>query len=136
VSASFTFTELTELAADLGDVPAKALRNVRKSVEVGARGIKDDWRAVATADSGRHARLYPRAITYDMDGLTVFGVDVVRAEIGPEIGRRQGRLGFLEEGVPGQNTAGQHGMRLAVKANEDDFMRGLLTAISDPLEQP
>jgi hypothetical protein len=135
MSASFVFTELTELAADLADVPAKALRNVSKAVEVTARGIKDDWRAVAKAESGRHAKRYPSAITYDKDRLTVFGVDIVRAEIGPEIGRPQGRLGFLEEGVAEQNTAGQHGMRLAVKANEDDFMRGLLMAIADPLEK-
>lgn len=124
----FDFTEMDALIADLGEVPAKARRNVRQAVEVTSRRIKDDWRGAAKAPSGRHARGYPNAIDYDIE---VVG-DGVLAEIGPNLGRNQGQLGFLEEGV--DQTPGQNLVPLVVRANQDDFIRGLLKAATDPLE--
>lgn len=132
MSIEFDFTELDRLEASYVDVPARTKRNVRQAVQVTARGIKDDWKAVARPASGGHARAYPNAITYDMKADTVFGVDVIRAEIGPELGRAQGRLGFLEEGVASQNTGAQNASKLAVRANQDDFVRGVLMAAATP----
>lgn len=129
-SAAFDFTEVDALAVDLGEVPRAAHRNVRKAAEVTARNMKDDWRNLAQGASGRHAKAFPNAITYDVESVG----DGVLAEIGPELGRNQGSLGFLEEGVAQQNTAGQNAMPLVVKANENDFIRGMLLAIADPLE--
>lgn len=128
MSASFDFTELDAFIADLGSVPAQAHRNVRAAVQVTAHGIQQDWRGAAKGPSGRHARAYPNAIDYDIEEVG----DGVIAEIGPNHGKRQGKLGFLEEGV--EQTPGQQAMRLAVRANQDDFIRGLLKAVTDPLE--
>lgn len=130
MSASFDFTEVDALAADLGDVPAKAIRNVRKAVEVTSRNVKDDWRNLSKGMSGRHAKAYPNAITYELTELA----DGIVSDIGPELDRNQGALGFLEEGVAGQNTGGQNAIPLVVRANQNDFIRGMLLAIVEPLE--
>lgn len=131
MSIEFDFTEVDALAADLGEVPARAKVNVRKAVEVTSRGIKDDWRNVSKGLSGRHAKGFPSTINYDIEVVS----DGVIGEIGPDLGRKQGSLGFLEEGVGSQNTSGQNAMPLAVKANENDFLQGLLMAITEPLEK-
>lgn len=132
MAISFDFRELDELTASFEDVPASTRRNVRAAVEVTARGIRDDWRAVSRGMSGRHARAYPFAVTYDLDGWSMFGSDFIRAEIGPDLARNQGTLGFLEEGVGSQNTAAQGASKLAVEANRDDFIRGILMAAKVP----
>lgn len=124
MATSFDFTEVTQLAADLADVPRKTMDNLVKAIRVSAQNIKDDARNVAKGASGRHARAYPYAITYDIE----VSATEVRAEIGPELGRNQGPLGFLEEGVGSQNTAAQGALRLAARANQDDFIRGVLLA--------
>lgn len=130
----FDFTELDRLAADLGKVPTQTRQNVRKAVEVTARGIKDDWRGFAKGPSGRHARAYPSSIDYDIDGVGSGNTSgEIAAEIGPNLGRKQGALGFLEEGV--DQTPGQNAIPVVVRANEPDFIRGVLRAATDPLEK-
>lgn len=118
------FSELMELAADLSDVPAKVNRNVKKAVEVTARFIKDDARqgAEATGLSG-----YAASIDYDL----LFPGGAIEAEIGPNLGKRQGSFGFVEDGGGGVQSAPQHALRDALKANEADFFRGLEIAVSD-----
>lgn len=130
MSTQFDFSELDALAADLGTVPQRVAPNVRKAVEVSARGMKDDWRAIAREPSGRHAKRFPGAIDYDIDDLA----DGVTADIGPDASKGQGALGFLEEGVGGQNTSAQNAMPLVVRAGQDDFIRGILKAGADALE--
>lgn len=130
MTIKFDFTEVNALAADLGKVAERALPKITQAVQVSAQDVRDDWRAAARGMSGRHARAYPSAIDYDMK-VTPVGPG---AEVGPSLGKRQGSLGFLEEGVPSVGTGAQHASRLAVRANQDDFIRGLQKAISDPLE--
>lgn len=133
MSIHFDFTEVDALHASFGDVPAKTVRSVRQAVEISARNVKDDWRGAARGLSGGHARAYPFSITYDVDRTAVFGVDVIRAEIGPELGRKQAGLGILEDAPGGVKAAPQHAARLAMRANENDFIRGVLLAAADPL---
>lgn len=121
------FSEVRVLAADLREVGHRIRPFARKAVEVTARGIKDDARVVAKGASGRHAKAYPNAITYDVEDSAT----EITAEIGPELGRNQGTLGFLEEGVAEQGTSPQHALRLAERANRDDFIRGLQKAAGD-----
>lgn len=97
------FTELDQLAADLGNVPANAGRNVRTAVEITARHIKDDWAKKLTGENGLpHA---PRAIGYDVTSFAGFGNTVVKAEIGAERGKLQAPIvTVIEYGSPVNNT--------------------------------
>lgn len=123
------FSELTQLAADLTSAPAKANRNVQKAVEVTARNVKDDWRqgAMVSAERGNVASAYPYSIDYDME----VGSGEIAAEIGPNLGRKGGSAGFLEEAKGRVRSAPQHAGRDAVRANESDFVRGLQIAVFD-----
>lgn len=122
MSASFDFTDVNALLADMGDVPRHLHNNVRKAVQVSAQNVRDDMRATSRASSGRHARGYPGSMDYDIERVG----DGVIAEVGPNPSKAQGTLGFLEEGVASQGTSAQHAARLAAKGNQDDFIRGIL----------
>lgn len=118
------FSELTELVADLRDVPPKVNRNVMKALEVTARYVKDDARqgAEVTGLAG-----YAASIDYDIR----FPGGAIVAEIGPNLGKRQGSFGFVEDGGGGVKSAPQHALRDSLKANEADFNRGLEIAVFD-----
>lgn len=91
------------MGIDLGDLDALTVRIVaaaagveregRGIVSRGALNIKTDWRANATASAGRHARLYPFTINYDVTETA----GVIEAEIGPDKAKPQGALGNLLE---------------------------------------
>lgn len=122
------FDELRSLAADLSAAPAIAARNINSAVQYTATEIKTDWRqgAETSGDEGISAR-YAESIDYDM----VYGPNVIGAEIGPNLGRRGGRAGFLED-APGRVQApAQHAGRDALHANEADFHEGLEIALFD-----
>lgn len=87
--------DLKRLERDLGRVPAEVVPKVVAIVKRGAQNIKTDWQK---AWSGHpHIKHLPRAVTYDMK-ITPRGVS---AEIGPELGKRQGPLGgIIEHGSP------------------------------------
>jgi len=121
----FDFSEVDSLAADLGVVPRETIRNARKAVEVTARHVKDDWRQGADR-SGLHEYAY--SVDYDMK-LDVDGQ--IGAEVGPNLGKRQGSFGFVEEGGVDVKSAPQNAGRDAAKANEADFERGILLAVAD-----
>lgn len=124
------FSELYELAADLSQAPAKASPLIRKAVEVTARYIRDDWRQGAAVGAGEgFSASYAGSMFYDMK----FEGDAIGAEIGPELGRPGGSAGFLEEAPGDVRVAPQHAGRNAVRANEDDFVRGLEIAIFDAI---
>ena len=124
------FSELYELAADLSQAPAKAAPLIRKAVEVTARYIRDDWRQGAEVGAGEgFSASYAGSMFYDMK----FEGDAIGAEIGPELGRPGGSAGFLEESPGDVRVAPQHAGRSAVRANEDDFVRGLEIAIFDAI---
>lgn len=120
----FDFSELNKLAADIGNVPASVIPNVRKAVEVTARNIKDDWRDAAKRANPGHARRYPSTIDYDMQ-LDFDGA--IGAVIGPKLGG-QGSLGFLEEAGGGVRAAPQRNVDKALRNNLADFEKGILKA--------
>lgn len=130
MTADFDFSEVVQLEQDLGEVPVKMIPLVRKAVEVTARHIKDDWREEATRSSGIHAKHYPFTVDYDMK-LNADGA--ISAEIGPNMNRSQGTLGFLEDAPGGVRATPQHAGRKAVKKNEEDFTNGLLKAAEDAM---
>lgn len=122
------FSELVQLEQDLGEIPERMIPNVRKAVEHTARGIKDDWQQLASGPSGMHAKRFPKSVDYDMK-LNSDGS--IGAEIGPNLSRPQGSLGFLEDAPGGVKSAPQHAGRTAVKKNEQDFIDGLDKAAKD-----
>lgn len=122
---SIDFSDILKLAADLGDVPKTAGRNIRKAVEVTARHVKDDWREPLQGSA-----LLPRgpySISYDIKGTG----RSVEAEIGPELKGQGALIGMLEYGTPSTGPTG-YGAK-ALQQNQDDFEKGLLKAIGDVL---
>jgi hypothetical protein len=125
---TFDFSELSKLAADLGEVPAKMRVNVRRAVEVTARHVKDDWR-----DPLKQSERIPRgaqSVSYDVTSEGSKTADIT-AEIGPEIGGPGALVGMLEYGTPTTPPTGYgHG---ALQKNEADFIKGLGIAAGDIL---
>lgn len=127
---TFDFSELNKLAADLGQVPAKVRGNVRKSLEVTARHVKDDWREPLKQSSSIPQGAY--TVSYDVE-VTAEGVT---AEIGPEARGRGshwvgGLVGALEYGTPTTPPTG-YGHE-ALRKNQADFVKGLEIAAGDIL---
>jgi hypothetical protein len=84
-------TGLRELIADLDRAHSKALGETEQVVAKGALNIKTDW---ARRWSGlKHAPALPKAVSYDLYHLP----GSIRAEVGPDKGKRQGALGNLIE---------------------------------------
>lgn len=128
----FDFSELEQLAADLGKAGSNAGPFVRKAVEVTARNVRDDWRDAAKGMA--HAPAFPYSITYDLIGFQGFGATVLDAEIGPDKTRTQGALGnLIEFGSRNNPPKGLgHG---ALQRNEEDFVTGLEKAIDDAMRE-
>lgn len=122
------FDELYELAADLTSAPAEANRFVKKAVERTAYQLKQDWKQGAenSGDGGVTAG-YASAINYDME----YGDDSISAEIGAPYNRRGGKGFFLEDAYGDVMGPPHHAGRDALRANEDDFYRGLEIALHD-----
>jgi hypothetical protein len=125
---SIDSSEIDQLAADLGAVPATAGRFLRSAVEVSSRRVKDDWRD--ESKGLEHAPAFPYSVGYDVTTAHAFGQTVLKSEIGPDKERAQGALGNLIEfgsiNNPPQGLG--HG---ALQRNEDDFERGLSKALVD-----
>ncbi len=128
MSGDFDFSDVLAFEAELGDLPRETITNVRNGVEFAARATKDEFRGVAKAASGQHARGYPAAINYDVD-LKSDGE--ISAEVGPVLGG-QGSLGILDDGGA-VNAAPQHASRKAAKVAEKELIIGVLKAIDEVL---
>lgn len=118
------FHELLELAEDLTAAPQKAIRNVDKAIKFTSVEIKSDWRQGAER-SGLGP--YANSIDFDMK----YAPGEIASEIGPNLGKKQGALGLVEDGGSGVASAPQHAGRDALEANEADFYRGLEIAVFD-----
>lgn len=121
------FSEMYTLAADLTSAGGAINRFAKKAIEVTARNVKDDWRQGADR-SGLGG--YAGDIDYDMR----YPGGAIEAEIGPTPGD-SGSFGFVEEATGDVRSAPQHAGRDAVRANEDDLIRGLETAALDAIEK-
>lgn len=131
MDVDFDFSELDQLAADLGEAAKNVGPFVRKAVEVTARNVRDDWRE--NAKGMDHAPAFPFSITYDLIGFQGFGATALNAEIGPDKDRKQGALGNLIE-YGSRNNPPQGLGHGALQRNEADFERGIEKAIDDALK--
>jgi hypothetical protein len=113
---SIDVSELLRVASSLAANTASLEAEARAVVSRGALNIKRDWQANATATAGRHARLYPRSISYDVTS----GAGFIEAEIGPDKGKAQGPLGNLLEFGSVHNAPHNDGGR-ALAAEEPRF---------------
>jgi hypothetical protein len=121
-------TEVDQLAASLGVVPAVAGRYIHSAVAVTSKNIDKDWEKEALGMA--HAPAFPYSVGYDISVFQGFGVSIIKSEIGPDKNRAQGALGNLIEfgsiNNPPQGLG--HG---ALQRNEEDFVRGLGIALAD-----
>lgn len=109
--------QLDALASVFRVNSVRAQLQARAVVARGALNVKNGWRANAVASSGRHARLYPSSISYDMKSHPTGAA----AEIGPDKSRPQGALGNLLEYGSSKNPPHFDGAR-ALAAEEPAFM--------------
>lgn len=124
--AEFDFSEIDQLAADLGEVADNAGPNIRKAIEVTALRIKKDWQEPLKGSATLPGLFY--ALSYDVDLLQGFGASVLKAEIGFDPDRFQGRLDNISEfGTPTVTGRG-FGLR-ALEKNQADFEKGLDIAL-------
>jgi hypothetical protein len=107
---------LHRMAGIFEDNAAAAETQMLGVVTRGALNVKNDWRTNATATAGRHARHYPRTISYDVWRIPGGAM----AEIGPDKAKKQGALGnILEFGTSRQ--AGHNDGGRALEAEEPRF---------------
>lgn len=109
--------QLDALAAVFRVNAVRAQVQAQAVVRRGALNVKNGWRANATATAGRHARLYPSSISFDMRPHPTGA----SAEIGPDKGRPQGPLGNLLEFGSVNNPPHMDGAR-ALAAEEAAFV--------------
>lgn len=126
------FDELMELAADLTSAPKEVAPFVKQALKGTAMEIKKGWaeRAGAVGGDGVPAG-YAASIDFD-ERDTDAGPEV---EIGPNLGKRGGKGGFLDEPLStgGLYRAPVHAGRDALEAAEPDFVRGIENALADGL---
>lgn len=76
-SVNIDASQIRTLAADFESIPARATRNVARAVETVAKRGNTLAKGFARESSGRHGKLYPRAISAEgkgAEGLTwVYG---------------------------------------------------------------
>lgn len=128
------FSDINQLAADLGKVPDNAGRKIRQAVEITARNVKKTWADKLKGEPGLpHGS---RSITYDLSSTQAFGVSVLKAEIGAERGRMQAPIVVVNEfGAPGNNSAPRGYGAGALIENAPDLEEGLLIATAEAERQ-
>ncbi|MFJ3201016.1 hypothetical protein [Streptomyces sp. NPDC086989] len=119
--------ELVQLAVVLERNVPEAERAMAAVVTRGALNVKNEWRDNARASAGRHARLYPSSISYDVKAIP----GGAEAEIGPDKDKPQGPLGNLLEFGSVNNGPHNDGGR-ALLAEEPRFV-AQVAAIVDRL---
>mgnify|MGYP001002775949 CR=1 FL=1 len=129
MSISFDTSGVDRLAADFGRAAGAVVPLARKALEVTSRYVKDDAVKSAKSANPSHARAYAPLIDYEFTGA-------LRSEIGPRP-QGQGKLGgILEDGGSPKHGVGnrpQKNLENAVRANVDDFVKGLEKAAGDAL---
>ena len=126
--ADFDFSELTQLAADLGEVADDAGQNIRKAITGTSMGVKKAWQEPLRG-SKTLAGLVP-ALSFDITNGQFFGVSVIKSEIGFDKEKAQGPLGNISEYGSPTITGRGYGIK-ALEDNQEDFVRGLENATRD-----
>ena len=129
--ADFDFSELDHLSADIAEAAAGVKSRLPTALGMSAGKIKDAWRDKLEGSETLPA--LPYAVTYDVEEINLFGVDVVRAEIGFDKSRTQGPLGSISEyGTPSTPPRGYG--HAALEETQEDFQRGVEKALADSLK--
>jgi hypothetical protein len=124
VNARFDASDVRRLEAHLARSIPRIRREARAVTMRGAVNIKRDWRANARQTAGKHGRLYPSSIGYD---IAAYGRDIVMATIGPDKGGPQGALGnLLEYGSVHNPPHNDGGRALAVELPRFEAQMALL----------
>lgn len=85
--------EVMRLGDDLKRSAGEVVGAVRDAMDEAGRNVRDGWREGVRAKAPRHLPHLPAAITHQ----TRYTFGGVAVEIGPESGKKQGRLGRGEE---------------------------------------
>lgn len=81
--------EIRRLAADLSAVSAKMVGPMRAVFKESGDLLAQEWANNARATSGVHGKHYPNSIDADLR----FSLGNIEAEVGPNAGKPQGRMG-------------------------------------------
>lgn len=129
----FDFSELTSLAADLGQVPATAGRFINSAVQVTSGKIAKAARS--KVGRRRHFKQAAAGIDYEIKVEASAAGSSITSEIGYDKAKTDAaKLGNLVEfGAPGAANALAPGNELvtSLQEQEGDFVRGLLKATED-----
>lgn len=85
----FDTSELHVLIGNLGKIESSAHKTIAEVVDASGEDLRAAWVANATETSGTHGKWYPQSITASPK-VTLSSIAV---EVGPEFGKRQGRMG-------------------------------------------
>ena len=123
---SFDFSEINDLAADIGKgmrvVPEKIAAHVAET----AQKVQKDWQE--PLKGSEYLPGGAGSVTWEIKGSAsaILGRSAISAEVGPVL-RGQGPLvGMLEYGTP--NTGARGFGAAALKANESGFRQGVIDA--------
>ena len=117
-------SEVYALANDLSQVGAKSVPAVRSGMTAAGKVVTNAWRNNAIRTSGEHGRYYPDSI----DSELVFDLGGVSVDIGPNEGKKQGKLGKPLEFGGRRSPAHLDGFK-AVEANHATVERALDQAL-------
>lgn len=147
------FSELMQLAADIGDAPDNLPKHLRSAIESTSMKVKKDAQASVKGRRGLgHAA---SAIDYELSGFSG-STSGMSSEIGYDKGKKAGKLGnLIEFGAPnakkhmvvnGKNfpvppgdvrhpLAPSHDLGNALMGNEDDLVKGVTAAVDDAMKE-
>lgn len=131
MSIDFDFTEIDQLAADLGQVGKNVGRFINSAVQFTSTEVK---KAAAASVGGGPWKSLPHSIDYEVTTFQGFGVSVIKSDIGYNKAKGGGKLGNLREfGAPDSrnNLAPHNDLRNALEKNQKDFEKGLNKALED-----
>lgn len=89
----FDARSLIALQSDLGKVPGELVTAVTAAHEESGKALRDEWASNVEETGGTHLPWLPDAITPEMQ----FGIGTIGVEVGPETGKKQGKLGKGDE---------------------------------------
>lgn len=143
--ASFNFSELDGLMADLTEVPILINGKVEQAVQQTAIRTSKSWAAdAAKSMPGSIARQYADTIDYEERTFGAFGQGVYAAEIGPDLARYGGKtgkggllpsMGILDDPQSGVLTTPSRARPRAEKFAEAELVKGVEIAIEQSLKK-
>ena len=133
-SMSLDFSDLTKLAADLGEVPKMAGPFIRSAIMRTSGNVKKDA-AKAVSKGGKRWSSAAGAIDYELKVEAGLGGSSITSEVGYNKDKDPGKLGNLREfGAPGADgvpLAPHNDLLNSLHENEADFVTGLSIALKD-----